>query len=550
MEDKEDGMKKFKRIISVIIAAALLGANVAAAEVTKINDKAEVLYRLGLIKGVSDTGFDPGLGMICTREQAIVAVLRVTGNLDNVFKENYNCSFADVSEWAKPYVAYGESIGLCYGIEDGYFGAAENVTLRQLCAMYLRMLGYKGNASSDIYEHALETAKPLGMCSADTDMNGSRSDLIDISYNSLYVSVYGGTTALVRYLADNGIMSVSDIAGYGDDGLISAYYSSEPAAGVVSDELRGDLEHAISYNFAEGSGTGMSIATDSEKTEYEGVTCEKITVGKNLSFKLDDGYITSDDKYFTLVVKYFDSGVDRIRIAYNVANMPYCSGYIAKTNTNVWKEARLVIKNAQFSHSQSDGADISIFAENESGAGVDEYISEVMLVKQSPDEQYVNPLEVEPIVTTAVISFDGMGQNVCLTQSTTGTATAYYYTKQTEQGGEGCISIGVGKRCILNLDDDFMDPDDHNCQINITYFDHGTDRIRYAYSTEENRYKDVYIQKTGTDTWITHTLNVTDASFMNRQDGGIDFSIWGLSAENSKTGDENEYISRVEIIKQ
>ena len=211
---------------------------------------------------------------------------------------------------------------------------------------------------------------------------------------------------------------------------------------------------------------------------------------------------------------------------------------------------RLVIKNAQFSHSQSDGADISIFAENESGAGVDEYISEVMLVKQSPDEQYVNPLEVEPIVTTAVISFDGMGQNVCLTQSTTGTATAYYYTKQTEQGGEGCISIGVGKRCILNLDDDFMDPDDHNCQINITYFDHGTDRIRYAYSTEENRYKDVYIQKTGTDTWITHTLNVTDASFMNRQDGGIDFSIWGLSAENSKTGDENEYISRVEIIKQ
>lgn len=542
-------MKRIKQIISVIVAATLLGVNASAGTVTKVSEKAEVLYRLGLIKGVSDTGFDPGLGMVCTREQAVVAVLRVTGNLDNVFKENHNCSFGDVSEWAKPYVAYGESVGLCYGMEEGYFGATQNITLRQMCTMYLRMLGYRGSADADIYENALETARPLGMCSAETDANGSRSDLIDISYNSLYISVYGSTTALVRYLVDNGVTTLADIAASGDDGLMSAYYSSNPAVTNSEEELRGDLEHAMSYSFKAG-GKGMSVVTDGETTEYEGAECAKIAVGKSISFKLDDGYITPDDRYFTLVIKYFDNGVDRIRIAYNVANMPYCSGYIAKSNTNVWKEARLVIKNAEFSHAQSDGADISIFAESEGGEGVDEYISEIMLVKQTEEQQSVNPLDVEPVVTTAFISFDGMGQSACMTQTTTGSATAYNYTEQTEQGGASCISIGVGKRCILNLDDDFMDPDDNNCRVNITYYDYGTEKIRCSYSTESVRYKDIYIHKTGTDTWLTYTVDLTDASFMNRQDAGIDFSIWGLSADSSKSGDEKEYIGRVEIIKQ
>ena len=542
-------MKKVKKIISVILAATVLGIGANAADVTKVEDKANVLYQLGLINGISDEKFDPGLNMICNREQAVVAILRVTGNLDNVFAENHECSFSDVSEWAKPYVAYGESIGLCYGMEDGYFGASETVTLRQLCTMYLRMLGYKGG-STDIYETALETAKPLGMCVSDTDRNGTRSDLIDISYNSLYVSMYGGTTALIRYLTDNNTTSLQTISQVGDDGLLSAYYASNPTSSSDTEELKGDIEHAMKYNFSDGNGVGMTMTSKADVTEYEGVKCGKISVGNSMSFKLADDYADKNDKYFTLVVKYFDSGVDRIRIAYNVANMPYCSGYIAKTGTNTWKEAHVVIKNAEFTHAQENDSDISIFAENESGTGTDEYISDVMLVKQTKEQQSVNPLEVELVYTTAFISFDGMGQSVCLTQMPGANSGAYNYTEQTDIGGESCIALGVGKRCTLNLDDDFMDPDENNCQIKIRYFDNGTDKIRYSYSTEDKRYKDMYIQKTGTDQWITHTIDITDASFMNRQDSGVDFSIWGVSNDNSKTGDEKIYISRVEISKQ
>lgn len=541
-------MKKIKTIISILAAVSLLSVNATAREVNLLSDKATVLNQLNLIKGVSDTGFDPGFGQSLTREAAVAAVLRVTGNEDNVYKDTLSCSFTDVSEWAKPYVAYGESIGLCRGIDGTYFGAQEQITLRQLCTMYLRMLGYE--SSGDIYEKALETAKPLAMCSEDTDRVGTRSDLIDISYNSLYVSMYGSTTALVRYLVDSNVITLSYIAAVGDDGLVSAYYSSEPASNAVSDELKGDLEHAMRFCFADGSSAGMTVATDSEETEQENVKCRKIAVGKSLSFRLDDEYITSADKYCTFVVKYFDNGADKIRIAYNVANMPYCNGYILKTNTNTWKEARVTIKNAQFTHAQEDGADISIVAENEGGEGVDEYISEVMLVKQQPEEQAVNPLEVEPIITDAYITFDGTGAAVCMGQTTTGSATGYNYTTQAEQDGQTCVAIGVNKRCVLTLDDDFMDPDDNNCTINVTYFDNGTNKLRYSYSTEEKRYKDVFIQKTGTNTWITHSIDVTDASFMNRQDAGIDFSIWGCSTDNSVTGNETEYISKVEIIKK
>lgn len=541
-------MNEIKKVISIIAAASLFGANVTAKEVNQLSEKAEVMYQLNLIRGVSNTGFDPGLGQSLTREAAVAAVLRVTGNEDNVYKESLPCSFSDVSEWAKPYVAYGESIGLCRGIEGAYFGAQEQVSLRQLCTMYLRMLGYENGG--DIYEKALETAKPMAMCSEDADRAGTRADLIDISYNSLYVSLYGSTTALIRYLADSGITTLPYISATGDDGLISAYYSSEPASNVVSDELRGDLEHAMSYSFADGTATGMSVVTDAEETEQENVKCRKVAVGKSLSFKLDDEYLENTGKYFTFVVKYFDSGADRIRVSYNVANMPYCNGYILKTNTNTWREARVVIKNAGFSHAQDDGADISIIAENEGGAGCDEYISEVMLVSQQPEEQAVNPLEVEPVITTAYITFDGTGAAVCMGQTTTGSQTGYNYTTQAEQGGQNCVAIGVNKRCVLTLDDDFMDPDDNNCTINVTYFDNGTNKLRYSYSTEEKRYKDVFIQKTGTNTWITHSIDVSDASFMNRQDAGIDFSIWGCSTDNSVTGTETEYISKVEIIKK
>ncbi len=541
-------MNKIKSIISIIAAASLLSVNAMAKEVNLLSDKAEVLHKLDLIRGVSNNGFDPGLGERLTREAAVAAVLRVTGNEDNVYKENRTCSFTDVSEWAKPYVAYGESIDLCRGIEGAYFGAQEQVNIRQLCTMYLRILGYE--TIGDIYGKALETAQPLAMINENIDRVGTRSDLIDISYNSLYVAMYGSSTALVRYLVDTGATTLSYIAAAGDDGLLSAYYSSEPSQNRATDELRGDLEHAMSYSFADGSGTGMTVVTDAEAVERENISCRKIAVGKSLSFKLDDEYITSGDKYFTFVVKYFDNGADKIRVSYNVANMPYCNGYIIKTNTNVWKEARVVIKNAQFAHAQEDGADISIIAENEGGVGVDEYISEVMLVKQTPEEQHVNPLDVEPVITTAYITFDGTGQAVCMGQTTTGSKDGYNYTTQDEQDGQTCVAVGVNKRCVLTLDDDFMDPDDNNCTINVTYFDNGTDKFRYSYSTEASRYKDVWIQKTGTNTWITHSIDVSDASFMNRQDAGIDFSIWGVSNENSKTGDEQIYISRVEIIKK
>lgn len=84
----------------------------------------------------------------------------------------------------------------------------------------------------------------------------------------------------------------------------------------------------------------------------------------------------------------------------------------------------------------------------------------------------------------------------------------------------------------------------YHVQINIEYLDIGTDSLAIQYDsmgdTVGANYKEVAWNKTGTDKWLTKTIEVKDAQFCNGQQGVADFRICA--------GIENdEYIASVSI---
>lgn len=540
---------KIKKAAAILTILSMLPASSAFAAEKTDDTKALLLNRLGLMDGVSKESFNPGFDMMLTREEAAAMVVRFMGKSQDAVNENNECPFPDVSDWAKPYIGYAYKNGIAAGESSEWFGGKKYVTMQQLCTFYLRAMGYE--KSGDLYDTALQTAITLEMTDSEDNPLLTRRDMVNVTYAALYAHPYGSSAAMVRELADSNAIPYAALVSSGDDGLIAAYNRAE-ASGSGSTNILGDLENAAKLTFGNNAQNQKAKVVSSDKCDeqdYFGERAMHIPVGGSLGIDIDDEYITPEDKYFTIIVSYFDSGADKIRVSYSDRVRNYRESYIYKTNTNTWKTAALVISDAALNNMQNNGADITVWAENESGAGVDEYISSVTVVKQTKEEQPVDESKIEPVIYNAYINFKKKNEAQCFTQKTSTKPDWYGYTQAETKADKECISIGVDKRCVLSLDDDFIMPDENECTIRITYYDNGTSRFKFAYSTETERYKNVFINRTGTNEWKTFELKVSDASFMNRQDESMDISIYGVKADESTGGDETVYISSFEIEK-
>ncbi|GAB6011735.1 T9SS type A sorting domain-containing protein [Viscerimonas tarda] len=100
------------------------------------------------------------------------------------------------------------------------------------------------------------------------------------------------------------------------------------------------------------------------------------------------------------------------------------------------------------------------------------------------------------------------------------------YTEKTTKGGQSCILVPSGKYAYIKVADAAVLSTDNNLLINITYFDEGSDNLKLQYNaTASVNYKDQTVKKTGTNTWVTATMALTDASFRNAQNNGADFRV-------------------------
>lgn len=206
-----------KRILSALLAFfcifGLMKLPLSTARAEYDTSKADELYRLGLFKG-SDTGYN--LEGAADRNQAAVMLIRLLGKEEKA-KAQYNagalkCPFTDVPDWAKAQVTWLYEANYINGNSASTYGGSSRVTAQQYTAMTLRALGYTEASGSYTYAGALDFGVKIGLM---TEAQKSRyqesflrGDMVDISYNALYLKMYDSDLTLYQQLERNGVFSI------------------------------------------------------------------------------------------------------------------------------------------------------------------------------------------------------------------------------------------------------------------------------------------------------------------------------------------------------
>lgn len=148
-----------KNIRSVIIFLIFLLA-ITPTAVAQNSSYAEALNHLGLFKG---TGNGYELSRVPTRAEALVMMLRLWGKEGDIQKNTYKNPFKD-TDWESSYVSFAYTNGIVNGINEHSFGGKQPISLKQYCAMVLRVLGYSETKGDFTYESAVPfTSIVLGL---------------------------------------------------------------------------------------------------------------------------------------------------------------------------------------------------------------------------------------------------------------------------------------------------------------------------------------------------------------------------------------------------
>ena len=200
-----------KRIISLTLLTAFLLSiccSVAYGASNEALNSAQKLNSYSLFNGVgvnSDGTPDFDLDRAPTREEAITMLVRLLGEESVAKNGQWSSPFADVAEWAKPYVGYAYSKGLTNGMTATTFGGKSIVTAAQYITFVLRALGY--SSSTDFaWDSPWSLSDSLHLTKGNygsQTKSFSRGDVAIISANALNVKVKGTETTIISRIIGN-----------------------------------------------------------------------------------------------------------------------------------------------------------------------------------------------------------------------------------------------------------------------------------------------------------------------------------------------------------
>ena len=177
-------MKKFYK--SLIVGAALSAAVAVNASAADFTNCADALNQMGLFKG-TETGYQ--LDRAPTRGEAATMLVRLLGKETEALEKNYQTSFTDVQDWAKPYVGWLYENKLTSGTSETTYSTNSVCTAQMYSTFLLRTLGYSDTATNPdfTYANAIDFAEQKGVIdigNCDED-NFLRDHVVAMSYTAL-----------------------------------------------------------------------------------------------------------------------------------------------------------------------------------------------------------------------------------------------------------------------------------------------------------------------------------------------------------------------------
>ncbi len=156
-----------KRAISFFFALIMVSFVIpsAFAASSKATEAADALNALGLFNGAgTDANGKPiyDLDRAPTRAEAVTMLVRLLGKESEAKAGTWTTPFADVADWAKPYVGYAYANNLTSGTGTATFSGDVTVTATQYLTLVLRALGYKDGEGDFAWDKAWELSDKIG----------------------------------------------------------------------------------------------------------------------------------------------------------------------------------------------------------------------------------------------------------------------------------------------------------------------------------------------------------------------------------------------------
>ena len=208
-------MRNLKRALSLALSTVMLlgmmvvGTGASYADVTsKHNQEAiDVMQAVGVMIGDDKGNFNPDQKV--TRNEMAVVMANLLDLKVSDFK-SAKSPFADVPQWAAPYVAACKADGIIAGYSANHFGGSDTVTAAQAALMMMKALGYfqvQSDFGDDWQLAAVKQASKIELydgIDAGASAALTRNEVAQLALNALEAT-------MVENDADSGNISIGDI---------------------------------------------------------------------------------------------------------------------------------------------------------------------------------------------------------------------------------------------------------------------------------------------------------------------------------------------------